>query len=359
MRLLLVNSAWPQSWGGGEKWFVEAAEWFKRRRHDVRLVGRPDSRLVKTARERGVNAIETPFGGDLDPFAILRARSILAEFGPDVVLTNFNKESFHFALAAGNKGPTVVARHGFPLWKNHALHRWLARRLLAGVIINAAAIWDEYRGLGLQPKYVAVVPNGVSVVDQKAGELRRRFGVPTAARLILAAGRLESQKRFDRLIEIVASLVPERPDLICLIAGEGLLKNDLESRIRACLVENHIRLIGFLPAFASLCGDADLFLLTSEQEGMPNALLEAMAAGVACVSFDVGSVPQIFTGDLRDFCVPRNETDTFTQRVAALLDDRDRRSHAASVMLMRVVSDFSFEASMRRYEEILEMRQRS
>ncbi|MCX6600999.1 MAG: glycosyltransferase [bacterium] len=353
MRLLLVNSAWPPSWGGGEKWFVEASVWFANNGHKVRLAGRPDSRLVRAARARGVDAVETPFGGDFDPRAVARARKIISAFEPEIILVNFNKEAFHFGLAARKMSIPVAARHGLPLWKARVHHRWLARRLLAGVIVNAASLWEEYRSLGIAPRYVAVIPNGVEITEQKQGELRRRCGVAHDRRLIVAAGRLESQKRLDRVIEIVVRLVPTRPDVICLIAGEGPLRSELEEQIRARSLEGHIHLAGFVEDFASLCGDADLFLLTSDQEGMPNVLLEAMAAGVACVSLAVGSVPQMFSGELAANLVPTGDVDGMCARVAALMDDPALRCEVGRQMQMRA-ADYSLESSLRRYEEVLQ-----
>ena len=354
MRLLLVNSAWPPSWGGGEKWFVEAAVWFAKNGHAVRLIGRPNSRLVRAARERAVDAIETPFGGDFDPRAVTRARKIISAFESEIVLVNFNKEAYHFGLAARKTGVPVVARHGLPLWKARVHHRWLARRLLAGVIINAATLWEEYRSLGLAPRYVAVIPNGVEMVEQKRGELRRRFKIPPDCRLILAAGRLESQKRLDRVIEAVARLLPGRPDLFGLIAGEGPLRADLEKQIHARALDSNVRLAGFVEDFAAVCGDADLFLLTSDQEGMPNVLLESMAAGVACVSFAVGSVPQIFAGELADNLLPPGDVNGLCACAAALVDDPALRCEVGRRMQTRVAAGYSLESSLRRYEEVLQ-----
>jgi glycosyltransferase involved in cell wall biosynthesis len=353
VRLLLVNSVWPPGWGGGEKWFAQAAAWFSAHGHEVRLVGRPDSRLLKATRQRKVDAVETSFGGDFDPWAVARARKIISAFEPDIILVNFNKEAYHFSLAARRLKIPVVARHGFPLWKPRLHHRWLAQKLLAGVIVNSAALWDEYRSFGIAPRYVAVIPNGVEIVEQRPGELRRRFAIADDQCLLLAAGRLESQKRLDRVIEIVAQLLPGRPDLICLIAGVGPLKNELEAQIRARSLESHIRLAGFVEDFAAVCGDADLFLLTSDQEGSPNALLEAMAAGVACVSFAVGSVPQILAGELSENVFDIGHVEAMRARAKALLDNPALRCEVGRRMLMRVTTDYSLVSSMLRYEDVL------
>ncbi|RPH95004.1 glycosyltransferase [candidate division KSB1 bacterium] len=354
MRLLMVNSAWPQSWGGGEKWFVEAVRWFSARGHDVRLVGRPHSRLCETARSLGFDVRETVFGGDFDPLAVLRAREIIAEFRPDLIVVNFNKEACQFGFAAKARHLPLVARHGFPLFKNRFHHRLLLKHFITRLIVNAADLREEYRRMGFPTDEVDVILNGTAVIEQRRGELRKRFQIAPDDLLILAAGRLESQKKFNRVIEIVEALLPGRPTLRCLIAGEGPLRDELESQIRAKDLSTHIRFAGFVHDLSSVCGDADLFLLTSDQEGTPNVLLEVMAAGVPCVSFAVGSVPEILTGNLSANVIEPGDVQAMTRWSAALLDNPELRAAMSRDERRKVESDLSLNASMSQYEKVFE-----
>jgi glycosyltransferase involved in cell wall biosynthesis len=353
LRLVFVNSAWPQSWGGGEKWTVEAATWFQAHGHESLVVGRPDSRLTQAARERGLACVETSFGGDFDPLAVLRARRILKSHRADLVVVNFNKEAWQFSLAAKTLGIPVVARHGFPLLRNSFHHRQLLR-LLNRLVVNAASIRDEYAALGLPVSGIDVIHNGTAIVQQKRGELRQRFGIQPDELLVLAAGRLESQKRFDRLIEIAARLIPQYPNVRILVAGDGPLRETLEQQVRSHALEDRVSFVGFLSDFAQICSDADLFLLTSDKEGTPNALLEAMAAGVACVSFGVGAVPEILSGDLRDNAVAPGDVEAMTARVALLLDDNSLRKSVGEQMRARAATEFSLDASMRKFEHLFQ-----
>jgi glycosyltransferase involved in cell wall biosynthesis len=352
LRLALVNSAWPESWGGGEKWTIEAAAWFQEHGHEALVVARPDSRVAQSAQDRELHCIETSFGGDFDPLAVLRARRILKSHRADLVAVNFNKEAWQFGLAARMLGIPVVARHGFPLLRNSLHHRTLLKQVLNKVVVNAASIRDGYAGLGLPVSGIELIHNGTGLVEPKPGELRKRFGIATEQRIILAAGRLESQKRFDRVIEIAARVSAAHPELRFLIAGEGPLVTDLQRQINARSLTDQITLVGFLPDFAQVCGDADLFLLTSDNEGTPNVMLEAMAAGVPCVAFGVGAVPEILYGDLRSNVLSRGDTEAMTRRAQVLLEDEGLRSQVAAEMKNRVAAEFSLDASMRRFEQL-------
>jgi glycosyltransferase involved in cell wall biosynthesis len=356
VRLALVNSAWPAMWGGGEKWTVEAARWLTERGHAVLVVGRPGSRLIAAARERQLSVVETAFGGDFDPLAAWRARKILAAHRAELAVVNFNKEAWQFGLAARSLGLPVVARHGFPLLHRGLHHRALLSLVLSRVVVNAASIRERYRKQGLPVAEMEVIHNGVLPVTPREGELRRRCGVAEDELLLLAAGRLESQKRFERLLDIARLLLPLQPRLRVLIAGEGPLKASLEAEAAARGLDRHVQCIGFLPDFAAVAGDADLFLLTSDDEGTPNALLEAMAAGVACVAFAVGAVPEILTGALAADAIAPGDTTAMAARAALLLGDPARRVLEAAAMQEHVARDFSFEQSMRRFETLFRQR---
>jgi hypothetical protein len=192
LRLVFVNSAWTESWGGGEKWTVEAAHWFSRRGHDTLVVGRPQSRLIKAAAERNLAVAETPFGGDFDPLAFQRAYKILQSFRADLAVVNFNKEAWQFGMAARASGIPVLARHGFPVMKGKLYHHLLLR-LLSKVVVNAGSIRRHYAAEGLPVDRIDILHNGTAEIPQQAGALRKRFGIPESSRLVLGAGRLESQ----------------------------------------------------------------------------------------------------------------------------------------------------------------------
>jgi len=320
--------------------------------HEVVVVGRPDSRLAASARARGLRTCETRFGGDYDPCAFARARRILAAEKPSIVVVNFNKEAWQFGLAAQALHIPVVARHGFPLLRRALHHKLLMRGVLTRLIVNAESIRERYRMLGFPADGIAVIHNGVPLSPQKAGELRERFGVSGNDSLIVGAGRLESQKRFDRLIEIAARLREGRPNLRVLIAGEGPLRADLQAEIDRRSLHDVVQLVGFIADLPQIIGDADVFLLTSDDEGTPNVLLEAMAARVACVAFAVGAVPEIFTGPLAAGIIEPGNTEAMARWTAMLLDDSDLREAVAREMEMHALLEFSLDASMRRFETL-------
>lgn len=352
MNILFVNSAAPELWGGGEKWFVNAAQWFNSQSHSVTLVARPKSKLQSRAEELNLDTIPCKFGGDFDPLAMLRAREVIRASRAQVVLTNFNKESWHFGVAARTLKIPLVARHGFTLWSKKFRHKLLAEKIITKLIVNAESIRDYYLSLGLSPREMVVIPNGVGVAQQRGGELRKQLEMNESTLLLVAAGRLESQKRFDRLLNIAAQSKHEF-EFKLAIFGAGPDEQDLQEQCRRLGLEKLVSFRGFDPNFAHVVGDADLFLLTSDEEGAPNVVLEAMSAGVPVLGFNVGSMSNILAGELAPFLIEAKNEQVFHKRLRELAGDRAMLKSWRAKFQNRAHGEFSFESSMRQYLDVL------
>ncbi|MBL0062485.1 MAG: glycosyltransferase [bacterium] len=233
---------------------------------------------------------------------MLRAREIIRTSHADVVLTNFNKESWQFGVAGRSLKIPVVARHGFTLWSKKLRHKLLAQKVITKLIVNAASIRDSYQELGCAPKDITIIPNGVNTVVQRSGKLRRQLGITESDLLIVAAGRLESQKRFDRVLNCAAQLKQSHSFKLAIF-GVGPDENALREQVKQLDLGQHVAFCGFDPELSSLISDADLFLLTSDEEGTPNVVLEAMIAGVPVLGFNVGSMNTILNGELSEFLI--------------------------------------------------------
>jgi glycosyltransferase involved in cell wall biosynthesis len=354
VRVLLVNSAIPTMFGGGEKWFVEAAGGLRARGHDVVLVGRPDSRLLATAATRGTSVRSFGFGGDFDPVASVRAAALLRRERPDVVLVNFNKDAWLFGRGAKLFGIPIVARHGLMAYKRkfhyRLLHRWHVDRL----VVNAPAILERYARLGFDVDHARVILNGVHPPTPKPGELRARFGLPDAVPVVVTFGRLANQKQLDVFVRVARRIADVHPTTRFVVMGDGAVRERLEGWIDDAGLRENFVVAGFVDDAASLAGDADLFLLTSKNEGTPNALLEAMAAGTCCLSFDVGSVPMVLGDDLESAVLAPDDEEGMASRALELLSDDAARRDLAARQRERIERRFTFERAITAYEELLE-----
>lgn len=213
---------------------------------------------------------------------------------PDVVisfLSNVNVAAI--AASIGLHIPMIICERVDPFstedngWLLRIACR-LAYPMADALMVQTHAVARRYASSRWFVPAVAVIPNPV---PDELLALQRAGRADTGKRLV-AVGRLVEQKQFDKLIRCFSRLAQEHVDWTLRIAGEGHLRPVLEAQIAALGLGQRVELIGLVQDVGGLLAQADAFVLTSSFEGFPNALLEAMASGLPCVSFDCPSGPR-------------------------------------------------------------------
>lgn len=253
--------------------------------------------------------------------------------------------------------------HGFAgVSRNERFYYAVEKRLLARfprVIAVANHIKAELVRTGSRPDRVTVINNGIDPQvfhrdPARQSTARQDLGYQPDDVVIGAVGRLESEKRFDLLLEVFADLHREHPHTRLAIVGEGSLRGDLESAILRLGLGNAVRLLGHRTDIVALHHTFDIFVQSSEREGTPNAVLEAMAMETPLVATDVGGTSELVNDGVHGLLVPRNvpaQLRTALERVLA--DSAGARTRAAAAR-RRVETDLSFERRVRRIEALYE-----
>lgn len=203
--------------------------------------------------------------------------------------------------------------------------RWTDRLVTHHACVSRA-VADRYRALGIAERKLSVIPNGVDVAEIVAapavdvGEL----GIPAGVPVVVAVGRLHPQKGFMHLLAAFEQL-RGRDDAAAraclLIAGEGPERAALEADIARRGLKEQVRLLGWRGDIPSLLRAADLFVLSSLWEGMPNVVLEAMSAGVPVVATDVEGVRELIPGDDTGLLVPAGAPSALAAEIGRVLTD--------------------------------------
>jgi len=198
---------------------------------------------------------------------------------------------------------------------------WMSVAPLRTIVCNSrAAASEASRRCGTRTN-VVYVPNAVALFPaEQLNEWRRqwrsRMGIDDKTLLIVGVGRLAPQKNYIRFVDVMRAIDGEF-DAVSVIAGDDLGSGTSVCKHAAAYgLSEKVRLIGKVPDARELIAAADLFLLTSDFEGTPNVVLEAMAAGIACVATTVDGVKDIIEHEV---------TGLLAQRDAAALADNVRR----------------------------------
>lgn len=305
-------------------------------------------------------------------------RRMVRDLQPDVVVSFLTNVNVMVLLATlGMAVPVIVCERSNPGVSTSAssnLQR-LRRRLYpyaAMVTVQAEASVEPMKRMAPGVRRLAVVPNplppdlplarGSTAVPAgghgagQAGDDTPSVPAPPAAvgrRRLVAMGRLVPLKGYGRLIDVFARLAPHFPQWDLVIWGEGPQRDALERQAAACGLQQRVQLPGRTATPWSELLAADLFVLTSEVEGFPNALIEAMALGLPCVSVDCPSGPAEITRKGQDaLLVPLNDEAALENALAALMRDAGLRERLGKEGARSVRERYGLEQVLARWDTL-------
>jgi glycosyltransferase involved in cell wall biosynthesis len=357
LRIAVQNGALV--YGGGEKWTVLLVRGLQERGHQVRLYCQSEE-MAERARSEGVDAGLGPLGGHLMFPHALRFGLQLRDFAPDALLLTTFRKVWLGTMAARVAGvPRVVSRIGLEtdLPARHWTYRIVYRRWVDAVLVNADGIRREIvSGLGgYDPSRVITVYDGVRLRDGgplSKEDARRDLGLPADARVVGSVTRLSPQKRIDRMLEAVARV----PAAHLVLAGTGELVDELKHQAASLGIEDRVHFLGYRGDVERVLAAFDVFALTSDREGMANAMLEAMAAGVPVISTPVSGAEEALGPDASGTeagVIAPPEPDDYALALRRLLEDPVRRSRLGNEGRKRAANRFSFAAMVDAWEAIL------
>jgi len=251
----------------------------------------------------------------------------------------------------------LVAPHHHLPWYHRALGRWMLRRGQRWVAVsedNAKLLAEIYN---IDVDRLDVVYNGSPLVDtdpdrQGSAAIREELQVSDNAKVCISVGALTHQKGHDVLLQAMKTVMNKHPDAVLYIVGEGGLRERYEQSIRSLGLEEHVFLLGRRTDVPELLRLADLFIFPSRFEGFPFALVEAMQTGLAVVTTNVSSMPEVITDGVEGLLVPPESPDELADACNALLSDREKSDSYAKASALRAAT-FTEQAMLEGVEKII------
>ncbi|HEX8984156.1 MAG TPA: glycosyltransferase [Bryobacteraceae bacterium] len=220
----------------------------------------------------------------------------------------------------------------------------IASRLFSSIAAVSAETARELLAHGVEARKLCLIPNGIEASAFSA--VRKPLnGAPR----IGCVARLSSEKGVEHLIEAFAGVRKQFPKAQLAIAGQGPLQETLEARARALNLNGSVEFLGFRPNVAPFLRSLDLFVLPSLTEGIPLALLEAMAAGLPVVATAVGGVPEVIEDGVSGVLVPHGNAEALERSVIGLLAAPERCAALGAKASAHIESEFSLAQMALRY----------
>ncbi|MCG8311142.1 MAG: glycosyltransferase family 4 protein [Cytophagales bacterium] len=355
MNILFLNSLNKRKWGGGEKWMVVAAKGLADKGHHVTIACIKNSVIEQKAKERALKTWYYTIPADIAFWKVYPLKAFLKEADIDVLICCQNRDVKIGARAARAIGiKAIFARQGIQNLSNKKKYIRPFTQYIDGIITNTKSIKKIYESFGWFPdNFIHVIYNGIEIPkDVFKIKLHDEYQLPPGSKIIFSAGRLDFQKGFDLLIRVASIARDQDRNWQFIIAGEGKLKQEL---IRATVeksVSDRVHFIGFSDKVSSLLKSSDAFVLPSRYEGMPNALLEAMANKKASVATSVNGAPELVEDGISGFLVESENTEQIFERLNRILTDDDLRFSMERGALERVKNHFTTEKMVQRLEDL-------
>lgn len=287
-----------------------------------RRTGQADSEFVVSLRARGYQVEVIDESGPYDPRAAWRLCRLLAQLRPDVVQVH-NTKSRLFALGCAlarriDRRRLLFFFHG-ETWVDakqrlyDRLDRTLFKMARQVAVVSPHQI-PLLESWGISRDRIRVITNVIPVIEPT---VRPRNARP----VLMSAGRLSAEKGYDVLLEAVAAVQRRRGECLTLrLYGEGPELPALQRQARSLGLGDCVEFMGHVPDLEPCYRQADLFVLPSRSEGLPNVLLESAMLGVPILATSVGGIPDLFERDAEAVLVPSNSVTVLSQAIEDFLD---------------------------------------
>jgi glycosyltransferase involved in cell wall biosynthesis len=326
MTLRILHTEASLGWGGQEIRVLTEARGVMRAGHEVQLAAPPDSRIAMEAPRFGVPLVALPIGRKRVG-GVAAMRRLLGERRFDVVNTHSSTDAWLAALACActvGAPPIVRTRHiSAPVPRNIAT-RWLYARATRRIVTTGERLRAQVIAeAGVEAARVVSIPTGIDLGRFAPGDnaaARASLGLPASVPLVGIVATLRSWKGHRYLLEALASMA--RKDVQLAIVGDGPQRASLEARARELGIDGRVTFAGNREDVAAWMQAFDLFCLPSyANEGVPQALMQAMACGLPVVTTPVGSIDEIVADGQTGVLVRPEDAAALRIAIERLLDD--------------------------------------
>jgi glycosyltransferase involved in cell wall biosynthesis len=354
--LSILHTESSLGWGGQEIRILSEARGMIARGHEVRVLGAEGSRIVEEAPAWGVPASALPIAKK----RLVGLKCMLEWMKRErchVVSTHSSTDAWLVAVSLyvlRRPCPVVRTRHISTPVSRNALTRWLYTRATTRIVTTGKALREELiQRNGFRADRIVSIPTGIDAARFVPGDraaARASLGLPADGPLVGIVATLRSWKGHRYLVEALGKL-PAPVQLV--IVGEGPQRQALESLVAQSGMKDRVRFAGnqrdVLPWLQAL----DVFALPSyANEGVPQALIQAMMVGLPCVTTHVGSIAELAVHDKTALVIPPQDVDALASSIRKLLSEPEARERLGKEARAHCVQGYSYERMLDEMERV-------
>jgi len=312
MRIAFVNST--HKWGGVKTWTLELAVGLQQKFNTSSIIIGRQKEFLARARELGLTAIPFSFGPDYNPLAIWQFVQLFKREEITHLVVNVGKDMRTAGIAAKILGIPVLHRVGLPgdmkdKFDVRFMHKWIKPKIIVPCKFIQKGLWQNLPFLS--PEEVTVIYTGKAPCSSPS----QQVNFPLQ---FISTSQLNPDKGHQDVLRALALLKKQGFKFHYHVVGTGKSQQKLQQLALELDLKDRITWHGFQKDVRQFLRRADVFILASYSEGLPNSLLEAMAEGLVCVSRDIGGIREVWPKEVRSLLFPKQ---TNFQGIARLLEE--------------------------------------
>ncbi len=321
----ILHTEWSDDLGGQEKRVLAEAAGLSERKHYVAVMCREHAKIKAEVIRLGIDVHTLPMRRPYDLPSILGMIKFLKAGNFDIVNTHSGVDSWIGGIAARISGVRILVRTRH---LNIPLRRGLLNfvHYLPDMYITCGENMRETltRRCGFPADKVVSIPTGVSPaffrVRRNPGA-RIKYGLDKDSIVIANVGILRSVKGHEVTLRAVKGVTDAFPGAKFLIVGDGPRRKALESLVNTLKISEHVIFTGFIEDIPEVFSFTDVAVLSSWSEGLPQSILQAMAAGVPVVATEVGGVPEVIKHEKTGILVAPGDHEALATGVIRILEN--------------------------------------
>ncbi len=341
---------------------LSEAAGFLERGHHVTVLCPDNTPLYEQARTRSIPVVSLPIAKKRLN-GLFSLSKWLHHNRPDIVNTHSSTDSWLVALAnklRGNRTSIVRTRHVSVPVARKAANCWLYGRAASRIVTTGEALRsDLIRQLDLPLQHVVSIPTGVDLDLFKGdknvdiGTLRARLSLPEGVKIIGIVATVRSWKGHDDLLSAFEQIAAHHDDVILLIIGDGPYLPVFKERADASTYQSRIHMLGQRQNIPELLRLLDVFVLPSyANEGVPQAIVQAMAMQLPVVSTRVGAIDEVVQHERTGYLVAPRDTNDLAECINTLLDNSTLRREMGARGRTLIEERFSRTAMLDKMEAL-------
>jgi glycosyltransferase involved in cell wall biosynthesis len=332
MKVLHLSS--ERGWRGGEQQIAYLVDELKDRGVDVYLAVRRNSEFEKYCQQKNIPHKSLPFRNAADFKTAWAIRKLCQEFNPDLLHMHSSVSHGIGVLSAllGNSVPLVLSRRVDFVPKN----KWITKfkynhSSVKRILCVSEKINEIIRAYIRKPEKSITVHSGIDTnkfnVPRTENLLRKEYAIPSDIFLVGNTSALEGHKDYYTFLNTIAILAELKMPVRAFIIGAGSLEYDLKQYARSKKLDEYVIFTGFRKDILLVLPCLDLFLITSNEEGLGTSVLDAFAAGVPVVGTAAGGIPEMVIHRQTGLLAPIGNSRILAEAAMEIISDRTLREN--------------------------------